>query len=42
MVINLDECRLCFVIERQNEFTTLLPATASVGILSFDDASFAT
>ena len=42
MVIHLDECRLSFVIERQNEFTAILPAAASIGSFPFDDVSFAT
>ena len=42
MGIHLDERRLSFVIERQNKFTAILPAAASVGSFPFDDASFAT
>ena len=42
MVIHLDERRLSFVIERQNEFTAILPTAASVGSFPLDDVSFAT
>ena len=42
MVIDLDERRLSFVIERQNEFTAILPTATSIGRFTFNDVSFPT